>query len=135
MSLILFFFIDLSFDAPGAALFAILDLYPEGGKLIADAVAKCPVLFLADFGAQGDDQFDQLARKIGSLVLEGLFQLAEEAEMDRQMEEAKHLLLEGDRPVYEVAALVGVRDYNYFTKLFKAKCGATPTEFRKTHMH
>ena len=53
--------------------------------------------------------------------------------VERQMEEAKRLLMEDGRPVYEVAAMVGVRDYNYFTKLFKARCGATPTEFRKAH--
>lgn len=49
----------------------------------------------------------------------------------RQMEAAKSLLANTDHRISEISGLVGIRDYNYFTKVFKVKCGVTPSDYRK----
>lgn len=49
----------------------------------------------------------------------------------RRIEAAKALLLQGNEPVSAVAEAVGIRDYNYFTKIFRAATGKTPSAFRK----
>ena len=51
---------------------------------------------------------------------------------NRRMEEAKYLLRKSDIPVSAVAEAVGVSDYNYFTKVFRASTGMTPSEFRRS---
>ncbi len=49
----------------------------------------------------------------------------------RQMKAAKKLLAGTDLPISEVAALSGVRDYNYFSKRFKQEYGVTPRDYRR----
>lgn len=53
----------------------------------------------------------------------------------RRIDLAKTLLLQSDQPVFAVAEAVGIGDYNYFTKLFRAFCGCTPSAYRKAHRH
>ncbi len=48
-----------------------------------------------------------------------------------RMELAKQLLLDTDKSINEIAALCGVPDYNYFTKIFKRYYGITPREYRR----
>lgn len=50
----------------------------------------------------------------------------------RRIHAAKELLRREDRPVSEVAESVGISDYNYFTKVFRASTGMTPSEYRRT---
>ena len=52
---------------------------------------------------------------------------------DRRIGEAKSLLRQGDAPVSAVAEAVGISDYNYFTKVFRAVTGVTPSDYRRTH--
>lgn len=49
----------------------------------------------------------------------------------RRVEAAKKLLLQGNSPISEIAERVGISDYNYFTKVFRAAVGVTPSAFRK----
>lgn len=49
----------------------------------------------------------------------------------RRIQAAKRLLLREDIPISSVAEKVGFSDYNYFTKIFKAIEGVTPSAFRK----
>lgn len=49
----------------------------------------------------------------------------------RRIEAAKDLLLRSDRSVSAVAEAVGISDYNYFSKVFRAATGYTPSAFRK----
>ena len=48
-----------------------------------------------------------------------------------RISEAKRLLATTDLPVREIAARVGIRDYNYFTKFFKENVGIPPLRYRK----
>ncbi len=47
-----------------------------------------------------------------------------------RVEEAKKLLLENERSIPDIAAAVGVPDYNYFTRIFREKVGMPPGAYR-----
>ena len=49
----------------------------------------------------------------------------------RRIAAAKLLLLQSSLPVSAVAETVGISDYNYFSKVFRAATGTTPTAFRR----
>lgn len=49
----------------------------------------------------------------------------------RRIDAAKDLLRQGDAPVSAVAESVGISDYNYFTKVFRATTGMTPSDYRR----
>ncbi|QWU14134.1 two-component system, response regulator YesN [Paenibacillus sophorae] len=50
---------------------------------------------------------------------------------DFRLEKAVQLLGAGDMKVYEIAGKVGFKDEKYFYRVFKAKYGLTPDEYRK----
>lgn len=52
--------------------------------------------------------------------------------LQRRMEHAKQLLRETDVPISAVAEQVGVTDYNYFSRIFKARTGFSPRDYRKS---
>ena len=52
---------------------------------------------------------------------------------ERRIAAAKLLLLKSDIPISSVAEEVGITDYNYFTKVFRAGTGLTPSAFRNQH--
>ncbi len=49
----------------------------------------------------------------------------------RRIEHSKHLLLENQLKVYEIAEQVGYKNVDYFHKKFKKYVGESPAEFRK----
>lgn len=49
-----------------------------------------------------------------------------------RINEAKRLLTSTDLPISRIGPLVGIRDYNYFTKFFKTCTGLPPLRYRKT---
>lgn len=49
-----------------------------------------------------------------------------------RIKEAKRLLRNTDRSVSDIAELVGIRDTNYFIRLFKKHEGTTPLQYRKS---
>lgn len=49
-----------------------------------------------------------------------------------RIEDAKYLLKYSDLNITEIAFLVGFRDSNYFTGIFKKKVGLSPTAYRKS---
>jgi len=51
---------------------------------------------------------------------------------ERRMEYADYLLLRTDLQIQNVALHCGIMDVQYFSKLFRAHFGKTPTEYRKT---
>ncbi len=48
---------------------------------------------------------------------------------------AKQLLSGTDMKISKIAQTVGIDDYNYFTKVFKADVNCTPREYRKNSFH
>lgn len=48
-----------------------------------------------------------------------------------RISEAKRLLESTDLPIQQVAAAVGIHDYNYFAKFFKLRVGISPLKYRK----
>ena len=48
-----------------------------------------------------------------------------------RIENAKKLLIDTDLPVRSVSIECGVKDYNYFSKMFKKCTGYTPREYKK----
>ena len=49
----------------------------------------------------------------------------------RRIGEAKRLLLQSGLPISVVGEMVGISDYNYFSKVFRSVTGVTPSAFRK----
>ena len=49
----------------------------------------------------------------------------------RRIDEAKRLLLQTDKPIYEIAALVGYENDKYFSMLFKKVVSRTPGAYRE----
>lgn len=51
---------------------------------------------------------------------------------DVRINEAKKLLSSTDIPISQIAGMVGIKDYNYFTKFFKTRAGVPPLKYRKS---
>ncbi len=51
--------------------------------------------------------------------------------LDRRIDEAKRLLLEGTMSLAPIAEAVGFNDYNYFSRVFKKRSGYSPTAYRR----
>lgn len=49
---------------------------------------------------------------------------------DRRLQHARQLLLTGDLPVKVVAAEAGFRDAFHFSRLFRKRCGLSPSDYR-----
>lgn len=49
----------------------------------------------------------------------------------KRIDAAKTLLQQSDQPISEIAEAVGIGDYNYFSKVFRAVAGTTPSAYRK----
>lgn len=47
------------------------------------------------------------------------------------MDKEKQLLLQSDCSIAEIAAQVGIPDYNYFAKLFRRQEGMSPSKYRR----
>ena len=48
-----------------------------------------------------------------------------------RVEESRRLLISSDKPVREIARMVGIANQNYFARLFRRLTGVTPRDFRK----
>jgi AraC-like DNA-binding protein len=54
--------------------------------------------------------------------------------LNRRLKKAKYLLINEGRPISEITYMVGFSTPNYFSTVFKAKYGCTPSEYkRKQH--
>ena len=62
-------------------------------------------------------------REVGSSIIDYL--------LDIRVDEAKKLLLEGTMSLREIAESVGFNDYNYFSRVFKARTGYPPSTYRR----
>jgi AraC-like DNA-binding protein len=50
-----------------------------------------------------------------------------------RLEHSKKMLENSDRTVSEIALDCGFSDQSYFSKMFSAKFGKTPTDYRRGH--
>ncbi len=48
-----------------------------------------------------------------------------------RIQEAKRLLLDGERSIKDICIEIGYQDPNYFSRIFKKHTGVTPTEFKE----
>ena len=51
--------------------------------------------------------------------------------IEKRIDEAKRLLLEGAVPLSDIAEYLGFHDYNYFSRVFKKRSGYTPSAYRR----
>ena len=51
--------------------------------------------------------------------------------LEKRIDEAKKLLFEGNLSLQSISEAVGFGDYNYFSRVFKARSGYSPTAYRK----
>lgn len=51
-----------------------------------------------------------------------------------RIDKAKNLLLQTNKPIFEIAELVGYSDERHFTKVFKSMAGLSPSGYRKQHV-
>ena len=66
----------------------------------------------------------------GDLISKETGTTAQRYIQDAVIERSKHLLLESNRPVSEIAYELGFEYPQHFTRLFKSRTGMTPNEFR-----
>ena len=53
---------------------------------------------------------------------------------DKELSEARELLLDPERSVKEISLEVGYMDPNYFSRIFKKQTGMTPREYREEQL-
>ena len=51
--------------------------------------------------------------------------------IEKRIDEAKRLLLEGTVSLSDIAETLGFHDYNYFSRVFKKRSGYTPSAYRR----
>lgn len=54
--------------------------------------------------------------------------------LQKRLYEAANLICSTNLPIYYIAEIVGVKDFNYFTKLFKAQFGLSPRAYKKQQL-
>lgn len=70
----------------------------------------------------------------GTLFKEAMGETIREYQRTLRIRRAKQLLTETDRPVTEIAQLCGFSDVFYFSKVFRAQQGCSPSEYRRTYI-
>ena len=70
-------------------------------------------------------------KQIYSIVVKATGQSPKRYVTALRMQEAKHLIQTTDEPLTAIAERVGIHDYNYFGKLFKAAFGHAPASYRR----
>lgn len=51
--------------------------------------------------------------------------------LEERVQRAQQYLLNSDRSIAEIAGIVGIEDYNYFTRVFRKQTGITPSQYRR----
>jgi len=82
------------------------------------------VAFFADKACLSTSYFGDLIKKETGITAQHHIQ-------DAVIEQSKHLLLENELSISEISYQLGFQYAQHFTRLFKAKTGVTPNEFRK----
>lgn len=70
----------------------------------------------------------------GTLFKEGMGETIREYQRTLRIRRAKQLLKKTDRSVSEIAQFTGFSDVFYFSKVFRAEQGCSPSEYRRTYI-
>ncbi len=76
-------------------------------------------------------QFDMSRAKLYQISMANFGMGITEYIRSLRVKRAQYMLLDSNDPISDVAAKVGIHDYNYFTKVFKRETGMTPSQYRK----
>ncbi len=79
------------------------------------------------------EQFEISRTKLYQIATENFGTGITEYIRKSRIERASQLLETTELPVSQIAAAVGINDYNYFTKVFKNMTGVTPREYKRLH--
>lgn len=91
--------------------------------------------YIEGFDAKAVEKICGLSYKYaGTLFKETMGQTIREYQRTLRIRRAKQLLQETDRPVTEIAQTVGFSDVFYFSKVFHAQQGCSPSEYRRTYI-
>ena len=83
-----------------------------------------PVTELVELGGVSHQYLGRIFRQAMGTSIEKYLQ-------KRRLWEAKHLLLETEKPVAEIAAMCGFRDPGYFSTVFRRAEGMSPAAYRR----
>ncbi len=87
-------------------------------------------LRLDDIAAHAFVSTSTVSHKVKKITGQSVGELIQQ----RRMIRARNYLLQTDRAISEVAALVGLPDYNYFSRVFRKTYGYSPNEYRRYHL-
>lgn len=91
--------------------------------------------YIEGFDAKAVEEICGLSYKYaGTLFKETMGQTIREYQRTLRIRRAKQFLQETDRPVTEIAQTVGFSDVFYFSKVFHAQQGCSPSEYRRTYI-
>lgn len=101
------------------------DMVLQAAALIRESPAMtCPVGELARNAGYSVDHFSRIFLKTIGVRPQDYI-------INAKIERARQLLGESDLTIGNIAEVVGFQDIFYFSRQFKLKTGATPTEFRR----
>lgn len=91
--------------------------------------------YIEGFDAEALEEVCGLSYKYaGTLFKEAVGQTIREYQRTLRIRRAKQLLQETDKSVTEIAQLAGFSDVFYFSKVFRAQQGCSPSEYRRTYI-
>lgn len=79
------------------------------------------------------DKLSITTKHLNRVVKETISKTTSELIADRILLEAKRMMVHSDESLTNIASLLEFSDYAYFSKIFKAKTGLTPSNFRKKY--
>ncbi len=121
-------------DACASYLYTTQKLKPEENNLAlkidsyikSNLADELTVPLLCDYFNIGKTTFYKLSKEYFGM---GLSEYIKKV----RLKKSKEYLLNTSLPISEISSLVGIQDYNYFSKAFKAETNFTPRDFRKRY--
>lgn len=100
-------------------------------QAVADLIEENPssdfsMMELARAANLSDSRFRELFKKLIGMS-------PKQYCLQKQIEEAKELLVSSDLCIHEVSERVGMTNSHYFSRIFSKKTGVTPSEYREKH--
>lgn len=109
-------------------------------EYVGNAYVKKLLEYIQEHYIEGFDASDVEAacglsyKYAGALFKKAVGQTIREYQRTLRTRKAKQLLTETDRPITEIAQLCGFSDVFYFSKVFHAQQGCSPSEYRRNYI-